>query len=495
MGVDTEDNYYSYDGLYQVKQHQRGELMGTYPNYSGIIKPQQDEDWTYDPSGNWDKYSSQLPCNNQIRSQNQANEVTGITSPVGEVVPKYDATGNMITMPVKPGLSTSQYTLTWDGWNRLVEVSNEGSIIAAYIYDGKTRQISKSNINETRHYYFNTEWRALEERVEGASVTVDRKYAWGLIDRSDLVRRTRISGKAVLNEEIFLLRNGLDPVAITGSDGNVVERFGYDAFGEALFKGYDFSSHQDSVFNWNFLFHGEFLDENVKLYNYGYRYYFSQLGRWVNRDPLGELGFEVTRLDFVEHPNFNVDASQLVDDEDGDSTPELQRANSRTASGSQNQVRFMDYEWNRYAFVLNNPVQYTDADGLDITVETGNTGAGFINNGIHQQVCVGCGDNKRCFSFGKIPGLGGVQLPQFSKTWLGWNSWVTGAILRGEIYEADPVMGATIYSRHTTTGAQDSNWLQYMVTSRVGLQDAYSFARHNCRTYSQWEFGNAPKHW
>ena len=291
QGVTNQDNYYSYDGLQQVKQHQRGDLIGTYPNYSGVSNPQQDENWTYDSTGNWDKYSSLSPSNNQTRTQNQANEITGIISPSGEVAPKYDATGNIITMPIKPGLSTGQYALTWDAWNRLVEVRDDTVVVAAYVYDGLTRRITKSNAAEVRHYYFNSEWRALEERVEGADIAVDRQYAWGLIDRLDLVRRTRSTGGQSLNEELFLLRDGLDPVAIAGSDGNVVERYGYDAFGETLFMGNDFGSRSRSEFNLNLLFHGEFLDEETNLYNYGYRYYFSHLGRWLSRDPIGEEMF------------------------------------------------------------------------------------------------------------------------------------------------------------------------------------------------------------
>ena len=133
----------------------------------------------------------------------------------------------------------------------------------------------------------------------------------------------------------------------------------------------------------------------------------------------------------------------------------------------------------------------------DITLETGNTGAGFINDAVHQQICVDIsgGENKRCFSFGKIGGIPGVQLPQFSTTWLGWSSLVTGAILRGEIYEPAPVTTSTVASRHTPSAAQGANWLRYMDGTRLGLQDGYSVGRHNCRTFSQWEFRDAPMHW
>jgi hypothetical protein len=132
-----------------------------------------------------------------------------------------------------------------------------------------------------------------------------------------------------------------------------------------------------------------------------------------------------------------------------------------------------------------------------ITLETGNTGAGPINNAVHQQICVDVANQngKQCFSFAKIEGAGGVQLPQFSSSWLGWSSTVVGAILKGEVYHPGPVPGATVVSRHTPTAAQAANWLRYMRGTRLGLQDGYSVGRHNCRTFSQWEFRDAPSKW
>jgi|GEM_PF-2996018 len=131
----------------------------------------------------------------------------------------------------------------------------------------------------------------------------------------------------------------------------------------------------------------------------------------------------------------------------------------------------------------------------EITLETGNIGAGFLNNLVHQQICVdGYGSGtapKRCFSFA----ASGVQAPQFSTTWLGWNSWVTGSILQGEVYAPAPVPSATVVSRHTPTPAEGARWLSYMTGTRLGLKDGYSVGRHNCRMFSQQEFADAPSHW
>jgi RHS repeat-associated protein len=44
-----------------------------------------------------------------------------------------------------------------------------------------------------------------------------------------------------------------------------------------------------------FRFSTKFQDDETGLLYYGYRYHDPSTGRWLNRDPLGELGFEVMR--------------------------------------------------------------------------------------------------------------------------------------------------------------------------------------------------------
>jgi RHS repeat-associated protein len=312
LGVTTQDNYYWYDGLYQVKQHERGTMTGAYPNYTGITDVQQDETWGYDAIGNWDSYNSASPANSQTRTQNQANEITGISSSAGDVTPGYDAVGNMTGLPVNPGLSTSQYTLTWDAWNRLVKVQSGSTVVAAYAYDGLTRRITKTTPAETRQYFYNDAWRTLEERVDGASVPVDRQYTWGLADRWDLVRRKRSVSGASLNEALFVAKDYLAPVAIADTTGTVVERYSYDAFGQTLFMTPDFTPLPGSGYDWNYLFHAEFRDEDTTFYNYGYRYYFAQLGRWLSRDPVEEIDGGNSYALLGNHPIEQKDAFGLV---------------------------------------------------------------------------------------------------------------------------------------------------------------------------------------
>mgnify|MGYP000324295589 CR=1 FL=1 len=65
-----EDDLYTYDGLSQIKTRDRGTLT---PGDT-ITNPVEEEDWTYDPAGNWDNYDHTLGAAtiNQTRTHTKA---------------------------------------------------------------------------------------------------------------------------------------------------------------------------------------------------------------------------------------------------------------------------------------------------------------------------------------------------------------------------------------------------------------------------------------
>ena len=270
----------------------------------------------------------------RIRLAGRRGRVAARRAPAGVVQPQYDEAGNMTAKP-RPGAWDSGLACTWDAWNRLVSVrsstgsssssdssssessssgssssessssesSSSGSassgsssesssssrsscVDESYQYDALTRRIVTETAAETRHYYFNSQWRAIEERVSGA---VKAQYVWNPADRWDLIRRKR-SVAGTLDEIRFVLRDYLDPAAIINESGTVTERYRYDAFGPVTVLAPDFSVRATSECAWNFLYHAEFIDALTGLYNYGYRYYHPDLGRWISRDPIGEQG-------------------------------------------------------------------------------------------------------------------------------------------------------------------------------------------------------------
>jgi len=69
-------------------------------------------------------------------------------------------------------------------------------------------------------------------------------------------------------------------------DGQTVARYDYDAFGNRITNT---APELDEDVN-PFGFSTKFTGEETGLVYYGYRYYAPEVGRWLNRDPIGERG-------------------------------------------------------------------------------------------------------------------------------------------------------------------------------------------------------------
>ncbi|MDZ4261543.1 MAG: RHS repeat-associated core domain-containing protein [Pseudomonadota bacterium] len=98
------------------------------------------------------------------------------------------------------------------------------------------------------------------------------------------------SGDSPFNERLWCLMDYYDPTSTVNDVGEVVERYRFSAFGLRTILTPDFESRSTSLYEWNFAFKGQFLDADTGYYNYGYRYYSPELGRWLSRDPIGEEG-------------------------------------------------------------------------------------------------------------------------------------------------------------------------------------------------------------
>ena len=84
-----------------MSDFQRGVLNTGRTAISGT--PAAEEEFTYDPTGNWNEYvvnASGTPALDQTRSHNKVNELTAIDSSSSLVAE--DAAGNMTKVP-KPG--------------------------------------------------------------------------------------------------------------------------------------------------------------------------------------------------------------------------------------------------------------------------------------------------------------------------------------------------------------------------------------------------------
>jgi RHS repeat-associated protein len=275
------DEQYTYDGLYQVDERKQGTL-----NSSHVVTgtPVEEEQFKFDPTGNWPKYQikeSGATTLDQSRTHQTVNEITEIDGS-GRTV-GYDGNGNMTKMPAVSDWSKAQ-TLTWDAWDRLITISQDGAILGTYQYDGLKRRIWKQGVEGgttvTRDYYYSNQWQVLEERT-GPSAEADTQYVWGIRYEDDIVLRDRFGGTS---DRMYALADYFQPTALADASGAVKERYVYRAFGNVSYYDNAFKPAKP-MGNWTYLYGSYQFDPASALYQVRNRYYHAGLGRWLSRDP------------------------------------------------------------------------------------------------------------------------------------------------------------------------------------------------------------------
>jgi RHS repeat-associated protein len=116
---------------------------------------------------------------------------------------------------------------------------------------------------------------------------MEKSYVWG----ADLAGTKEVAGGIGGLLSIINHLTGKTYQPLYDSMGNVMElvdesglvvaRYRYSAYGKLL------EASGAAVEECSFRFSTKFLDVEVGLYWYGYRFYSPELGRWVNRDPMG----------------------------------------------------------------------------------------------------------------------------------------------------------------------------------------------------------------
>ncbi|MFM7213877.1 MAG: RHS repeat-associated core domain-containing protein [Verrucomicrobiota bacterium] len=319
VAVTGQDEYYTYDGLSQVKTLDRGTLNGTFTGITGT--PSWEEDWNYDPTGNWNGTSTGYLTKasgttqlNQNRTHNVVNEITDITETTGTAwpTPTFNAPGNMTLAPQPKKLGDS-YDFKYDAWNRLTEIKPTGGTVEeAYQYDGAFRRVTKVTSSGTRHYYYSDQWQVLEERLD-ASTSADRWFVWGERSIDDLILRHRSS------ERLYALGDALNITAVISTAGAVQERYGYTGFGTVRYLNASFGTGSNS-YDWETLFASYRYDTGSGLYQVRYRYYHTGLGRWASRD-LVEYEYITQSYDYVLNNALNlIDSMGLAPTREGGDT-------------------------------------------------------------------------------------------------------------------------------------------------------------------------------
>jgi RHS repeat-associated protein len=310
------DEFYAYDGLDRQTKINRGTLSGgqitdANANYS--------QSWTaLESQGNWRTHVEDINggvaggVTTQSRTHSKANEVLTISGNTPDWIdPAHDRAGNLTSGP-QPGTEATRIHFTYDAWNRLVKAQADsgglpGATIAEYQYDAFDRRIVKLKPNganwDRRDYYHTMAWQCIEERellntASKITVATTPKYQWvwdlRYIDAVVLRDENKDGdGDCVdgTDERLFYTQDAnANTTALVSTAGTVVERYVYDPYGKVSVLTGTWTSQAATLYNNELLFGGYRRDPETALYQVRHRAYHPTLGRWMQRDPIGDTG-------------------------------------------------------------------------------------------------------------------------------------------------------------------------------------------------------------
>jgi RHS repeat-associated protein len=206
----------------------------------------------------------------------------------------YDLDGNL--------LSDGHWNYTWDGENRLIALTNNANIALAgqyaltFAYDYQGRRIQKlvctnsglAYVPEYTNRFVYDGWNLSAILNPGGSIAAS--FMWGTDLSGSMQGASGVGGLLAEN----LAGNGVQFVAYDGNGnvaalvnaatGAISANYEYGPFGEVVRANGPMAKLNP------FMFSTKFYDWESGLYYYGFRYYNPSTGRWLSRDPLGELG-------------------------------------------------------------------------------------------------------------------------------------------------------------------------------------------------------------
>jgi len=293
----VQSEEYEYDDIYRLVEFKVGDLVG-----STIPVPSTQTQYDLDKLGNWDSKTTDAVTEN--RTHNVVNEITAIDG----VPISHDDNGNLS--------EDETYTYAYDEENRLTSVTrkSDSQVVGQYQYDALSRRVVKlanpgGSLTETRYFYDDA--RVIEE--QDASVVTQATYVYGnYVDE--------VLSMARGGQDYYYHQNALwSVVAVSDDTASVVERYAYDAYGfVSITDGAGspvpsnaWGTPHSAVEN-PYLFTGRRLDEESGLYYYRARYYDSEKGRFLQRDPLGYVDGLNLYIYARSNPIVNIDPSGQI---------------------------------------------------------------------------------------------------------------------------------------------------------------------------------------
>jgi len=194
-------------------------------------------------------------------------------------------------------LSDGKQSYTWNGENRCIEIVKADDYKLEFKYDYQGRRFEKKvyswtgsawQLDKTEKYVWDN-WNLIA--TFDASDALQKSFLWPVPRSSSGAGGGEEGVLAEKNSSgtYLALQDGNKNITayIDSSDGSIAAEYEYAPFGRTISK----SGPMADEFAHRFA--GYYFDPETGLIYYGYRYYDADMGRWINRDPIGEKGFKV----------------------------------------------------------------------------------------------------------------------------------------------------------------------------------------------------------
>jgi len=244
--------------------------------------------YEFDPIGNRIESSTGiLPVTDYTTNElNQYTQVSGLNTQ-----PSHDSDGNLTEQ--------DGWFYKWNAENRLIEAYSfaaDKKLEFVYDYLGrrvekKVTQISTATVTSVERFLYDG-WNLVAVYDAANSVALVKTHTWGL-DLSQTLQGAGGVGGLLGVEELSGIHQGIyaftfdvngNVSEVLDDTGAVAAHYEYSPFGEVIRSIGSYAGANV----WRFS--SKYLDVETGLYYYGYRHYDPAKGRWLNRDPLAELG-------------------------------------------------------------------------------------------------------------------------------------------------------------------------------------------------------------
>ena len=293
-GSISNKHEYLYNAANQRIRHTRADgsyYTNSYDNIGQLkvadsTTASEDRYYGYDAGWNLSKRSNNTTVYTfTVNNKNELTNYNGSTF-------TYDSNGNLT------GASSPSYT--YDAENQLASAQVTATWRSEFTYDGRGRLRKRIEYGWTgSSWYPNDEirylydgMRVIQERNSGNTPTVAYTRGNDLSGTSEaaggigglLARSHGYSSGSLTNHNCYHADGGGNITYMVNSSQSMVASYRYDPFGNSISQSGSLASAN------GYRFSSKEIHANSGMYYYGFRFYDPNLQRWLNRDPIEELG-------------------------------------------------------------------------------------------------------------------------------------------------------------------------------------------------------------